>query len=209
MEEIDKVLEALNVVERYEEYLFNKSWGRALIAIGFILPLGVIVNMNAVVVATALGIEVGYISILATTVTVMLCFGFIAYTFIGAWRTVKKKSEEKRSGSLHGPLIGITWFVSFTLASLSPESMQMVALLWAASVSCILSFVILRATGGHIQDQLLLYLGLLLGIVSLPLMLLTDQILVGYLATIAFSACFLLGGIMMHRIAARSLQGPV
>lgn len=206
MEEIDKVLEALSVVERYEEYLFNRSWGRALIVIGILLPLGVIVNMNAVLVATALGIDVGYVSILASVITVLLCFGFIAYTFFGAWRTVKKKSDEKRSGSLHGPLIGITWFLVFYLTTLSPASMQMISLLWAASASCILSFVILRVTGGHSQDQLLLYLGLLLGIVSLPLLLLTDQILVGYIALIAFSSCFILGGIMMHRIAAQSLE---
>ena len=85
MEEIDKVLEALNVVERYEEYLFNKSWGRALMAIGIILPLGVIVNMNAAVVATAIGIDVEPVSILATILTVLLSFGFVAYTFFGAW----------------------------------------------------------------------------------------------------------------------------
>ncbi len=206
MEEIDKVLEALSVVERYEDYLFKKSWGRALIVIGIILPLGVIVNMNAVVVATALGMDVGYVSILATIITVILSFGYVAYTFFGTWRTVKEKSEEKRSRSLHGPLIGVTWFVVFILASLSPASLQMVALLWAAGVSCILSFVILRLTGGHSHDQLLLYLGLALVIVSLPLLLLTDQLLVGYLSIIAFSTCFILGGIMMHRIAAQSLE---
>jgi len=206
MEEIDKVLEALNVVERYEEYLFNKSWGRALMAIGIILPLGVIVNMNAAVVATAIGIDVEPVSILATILTVLLSFGFVAYTFFGAWRTVKKKSEQRQTSSLHGPLIGITWFLSFILASFSPASLQMIAVLWAASASLILSFVILRVTGGHAQDQLLLHLGLILGIVSLPLLLLTDQILVGYLATLAFSACFIFGGIMMHRVAARSLE---
>jgi hypothetical protein len=206
MEELDKVLEALRVVERYEEYLFNKAWARALIVIGTVLPLGVIVGMNAFVVAAATGLEVGFVSILANVMTLILCFGLIAYTFFGTWRTVKKQDKEGTSRALHGPLIGIAWFLSFMLTTLFPESLRVVSLLWAASLACLLSFAILRITGSHSQDLLLLYLGISLGIISLPLLLWTDSVLIGYVAIIAFSACFVLAGVVMQRHATKLLQ---
>jgi len=206
MEEIDKVLEALSVVERYEDYLFSRSWARALIIIGVILPLGLIANMNALIVATALGIDVAIVTLLVSITTVLFSFGFVVYTFFTTWRTVKKKSEGKTSGSLHGPLIGLAWFLSFMVASLTPVSLQMVSLLWAASVACVLSYAILKVTGGHSQEEVLLYLGLSMGILSLPLLFLDDQIVVGYLVIIIFSACFIVAGIIMQRYATHLLE---
>ncbi len=206
MEELDKVLEALRVVERYEDYLFNKAWARALIIIGTILPFGVIISMNAFVVAAATGLDVGFVSVLANLMTLILCFGLIAYTFFGTWRTVKKQEKESSSRSLHGPLIGIAWFLSFMLTTLFPESQRVVSLLLAASLACLLSFVILRVTGSHSLDRLLLYLGISLGIVALPLFLWTDSVLLGYVAIVAFSGCFILAGLVMQRHASRLLQ---
>jgi hypothetical protein len=206
MEELDKVLEALRVVERYEEYLFNKAWARALIIIGTVLPLGVIVGMNAFVVAAATGLDAGLVSILANIMTLILCFGLIVYTFFGTWRTAKKQDKEDSTRALHGPLIGIAWFLSFMLTTLFPESLRFVSLLWAASLACLLSFVILRITGSHSQDRVLLYLGISLGILSLPLLLWTDSVLLGYIAIVAFSACFILAGVVMHKHATKLLQ---
>ena len=57
MESIDKVLEALSVVERYEEYLFHRAWGRALIIIGTVFPLGIFINMNIQILASASGLD--------------------------------------------------------------------------------------------------------------------------------------------------------
>ena len=85
MEELDKVLQALSVVERYEEYLFRKIWGRALIFIGIVLPLGALVSMNAVLVANVIGLDAGFISLLATVIAFVLCFGFVTYSFFDSW----------------------------------------------------------------------------------------------------------------------------
>ena len=153
MEELDKVLEALSVVERYEEYLFRKNWGRVLIVIGSVLPLGVLVSMNAALIAEAIGLDAGFISILANLMAVILCFGFIAYTFFGSWRTPTRKPEDEPADTKHGPIIGIVWFTAFVLTGLAPESLQIVSILWAASVSCLLTFVILRAIGSHGEDS--------------------------------------------------------
>lgn len=206
MEEINKVLEALSVVERYEDYLFNKSWAKALLAIGVVLPLGVIINMNALLLSSLTGLDAEYLGLFSMLLAVVICFGFVAYAFFGAWKTVKKTEATSSSDSLHGPLIGIAWFISFMLARLAPESLQIVSILWAASLACLLSFAILRLTGSHVQERILLYLGSSLGLASLPLVFLTDYVLAGYLALLAFSGCFILAGVLMQRLATRILD---
>lgn len=206
MEELDKVLQALSVVERYEEYLFRKIWGRVLIFIGIVLPLGALVSMNAVLVANVIGLDAGLISLLATVIAFVLCFGFVTYSFFDSWKTVASKPEEKSTDSKHGPLIGIVWFVAFVLTGLSPESLRLVSLLWAASASCLATFVILRAVGSHGRVTALFYLGISLGMVSFPLLLILDTVLLGYMALIAFSVCFIAAGITMNRMAALMLQ---
>lgn len=209
MEELDKILQALSVVERYEEYLFRKIWGRALIFIGIVLPLGALVSMNAVLVANVIGLDAGLISLLTNVIAFVLCFGFVTYSFFESWKTVASKSEEKSTDSKHGPLIGIVWFVAFVLTGLFPESLRFVSLLWAASASCLVTFVILRAVGSHGQVRVLFILGISLGLVSFPLLLITDIVLLGYLALVSFSMCFILAGIVMNRMAAEMLRQSV
>jgi hypothetical protein len=206
MEELDKVLQALSVVERYEEYLFRKTWGRVLIVIGIVFPLGALINMNAVLVANTLGLEAGVVSLLANVMAIILCCGFVAYSFFESWKTVPSTPEGKSTDSKHGPLIGIVWFLAFTLTGLFPESLRLVSLLWAASASCLVTFVILRAVGSHGRVIVLLYLGISLGLVSFPLLLITDIVLLGYFAMIAFSVCFIVAGITMNRMASLMLQ---
>jgi hypothetical protein len=206
MEELDKVLQALDVVERYEEYLFRKVWGKALIVIGIVLPLGVLISMNATLLGATLGLDAGILSLLANVFALILCCGFIGYSFFESWKTVDHRQEGEKSDSKHGPIIGLVWFLAFVSTSIAPESLQLVSLLWAASISCLLSFLILRAVGSHGQVQILLILGLFLGLISFPLLLITDLVLLGYMAMIVFSVGFVLSGIMMNRFAAKMLQ---
>jgi len=209
MEELEKVLQALSVVERYDEYLFRKIWGRVLIVIGIVFPLGALISMNAVIVADALGLDAGIISLLANVMTFVLCSGFIAYSFFESWKTVSSKPEEAPIDSKHGPLIGVVWFLAFVLTAVFPESLRLVSLLWAASASCLLTFVILRAVGSHGKVRVLFILGISLGLVSFPLLLITDIVLLGYLALVSFSICFILAGIVMNRMAAEMLRQSV
>jgi hypothetical protein len=206
MEELDKVLQALSVVEQYEEYLFRKIWGRVLIVIGILFPLGALINMNAVLVANAIGLDAELVSLLANVMTFVLCCGFIVYSFFESWKTVSSKDKDVSTDTMHGPLIGIVWFLAFVLTSLFPESLCLVSLLWAAGSSCLITFVILRAVGSHGKVRVLFYLGISLFLVSFPLLLISDIVLLGYTAMIAFSVCFILAGIIMNRMAAQMLQ---
>jgi len=208
MEELNKVLEALSVVERYEEYLFRRIWGRVLIVIGIVFPLGALINMNSVLVANAIGLDAGLVALLANVMAFVLSMGYIAYSFFETWRTMETKPDEESTDAKHGPLIGIVWFVAFVLTGLFPESLRFVSILWAASASCLATFVILRAVGSHGRVIIMFYLGISLGLVSFPLLLITDIVLLGYLAIIAFSVCFIVAGVTMNRLASLMLRQP-
>ena len=93
MEELDKVLQALSVVERYEEYLFRKVWGRVLIVIGITFPLGALVNMNAVAVGEAIGLDASFVVLLSSLIAFVLCSGFIVYSFFESWKTVESSTK--------------------------------------------------------------------------------------------------------------------
>ena len=206
MEHIDKVLMALDVVERYEDYLFQRAWGKALMIIGTILPLGVFININIQILALSTGLEPTLLLFIANILTVLLCFGLVASIFYGAWQTASKHPDQEKDDSKHGPMIAITWFVCFVLTSFAPEPFRVLSLLWASSAACLLSFLILKFTEPHTQQQVILYLGIMLGLISLPLLIITDIVLSEYLTLIAFSICFIVAGLMMHQLANRTLQ---
>ncbi|MGY5877060.1 MAG: hypothetical protein RTU30_15015, partial [Candidatus Thorarchaeota archaeon] len=195
MENIDKVLEALSVVERYEEYLFQRAWGRALIIIGVVFPLGIFINHNIQILASSTGLDTTLFLLIANIVTVLLCWGLVMSVFYNAWRTVTKDPELKEEGINHGVMIAIVWFVSFLIPSFVPEPFEIISILWASSIACLLSYLILRFTELHSEKQIVLYLGVMLGVVSIPLVVITDVILSGYLALIAFSVCFMIAGL--------------
>ena len=206
MEALDRVLEALEVVERYEDYLFRRAWGRSLIAIGTLFPLGMVIITNADILAYLTGIDANLVRLVAYAMTIVLCWGLVSYTFFGAWRTIKKESDRREGGSLHGILIALVWFASFSLTSLAPEQLTLVSLLWASSLACFLSFVILRLTHSHDRERVILYLAALLGIASILVLAIEDATISGATGLLAFSICFIVAGFIMHRQAAQALR---
>ncbi|TFG28372.1 hypothetical protein EU528_11290 [Candidatus Thorarchaeota archaeon] len=209
MEELDKVLQALDVVERYEEYLFRRIWGKMLIVIGIVFPLGALISLNATLLASVISLDASIVSLLANVITFTLLIGYIGYSFYESWKTVGDRPDEEHRDSKHGPLIGFVWFLAFVLASLLPEDLRLVSLLWAASASCLLTFLILRAVGSHGRVRILFLLGISLGVISFPLLLISDTVLLGYLALTAFSICFIVAGLVMNKMAAGMLRPRV
>jgi hypothetical protein len=206
MEELEKVLQALSIVERYDEYLYRKTWGRVLIIIGMVLPLGALVNMGSMSLAMASGFEATDISFLADIMTLVLCWGLVIFAFFESWYIIKQNPQQERIGSKHKLVIGIAWCATFTLAFLFPEPLRLTSILWAASVSCLFTFVNLRAVGMGGKDKFLLYLGLVLFLVSIPALLISGNLLSGYTVIIAFSVSFLLSGIALNRLASGMLR---
>ena len=118
MEELEKVLQALNVIERYDEYLLRKNWGRLLIVIGSVLPLSALVNMNTGYLAAQTGSNPRLISSLGFILMMVLSLGFIAYIFFDSWHIARRTPQRESSDSRRRPVALIKWFVAIVLTIL-------------------------------------------------------------------------------------------
>ncbi|MGY5861510.1 MAG: hypothetical protein RTU09_03985 [Candidatus Thorarchaeota archaeon] len=207
MEELDKVVEALEVVERYEDYLFRKAWGRALLTIGIVIPLGFILAMNAQLLAQVLGLPVETVTLLSSIMTVIVAFGLIVLSFGSAQAAKSKKSTDSAPrGALHGVVIALIWFFTFLSIGFIPEAFAQVSLLWVAGVACILTYVVLKLTQGHEGYKEILFLGIILLIASLPLLAGSEHDISQYIALTIFSAAFVFCGLYVIATSSRKLS---
>jgi len=206
MEELDKVVEALEVVERYEDYLFRRAWGRVLLTIGIVVPLGFILAMNAQLLAQILGLPADTVMLLSSTMTAIVVFGLVILLFGSAQAARSKKpTDSAPRGVLHGVVIGLLWFVAFLSIGLVPEAFAQVSLLWVAGVACICTYMVLKLTPGHEGYNEILFLGIVLLVASLPLLAMSEQDIAQYLALTAFSATFVFGGLYAIATSSRKL----
>jgi len=118
MEELEKVLQALNVIERYDEYLLRKNWGRLLIVIGSVFPLSALVNLNTGAFAAQTGSNPRLISSLGFILMMVLSLGFIAYIFFDSWHIARRMPQRESSDSRRRPVALIKWFVAIVLTIL-------------------------------------------------------------------------------------------
>jgi hypothetical protein len=207
MEELDKVVEALEVVERYEDYLFRRAWGRVLLTIGIVVPLGFILAMNAQLLAQILGLPADTVMLLSSTMTVIVVFGLVILSFGSAQAARSKKSTDSAPrGVLHGVVIGLFWFVAFLSVGFIPEAFAQVSLLWVGGVACICTYMVLKLTPGHEGHNEILFLGIVLLVASLPLLAVSEQDIAQYLALTVFSAAFVFGGLYAIATSSRKLS---
>jgi len=207
MEELDKGVEALEVVERYEEYLFRRAWGRVLLTFGILIPLGFILAMNAQILAQILGLPADAVVLLSSTMTTIVVFGLVVLSFGSARAARSKKFTDPPSrGVLHAAAIGLIWFVAFLSTGFVPEAFAQVSLLWATGGACICTYVILKLTPGHEDYNEILFLGIVLLVASLPLLAVSEQDIAQYLALTVFSVTFILGGLYAISTSSRKLS---
>ncbi len=206
MEELDKVTEALEVVERYEDYLFRRAWGRVLLTFGILIPLGFILTMNAQLLAQILDLPADTVMLLSSTMTAIVVFGLVILSFGSAQAARSKKSTDSSPGGvLHAAAIGLIWFVAFLSIGLLPEAFAQVSLLWATGVACICTYVILKLTPGHEDYNGILILGIALLVTSLPLLAVSEQDMAQYLALTIFSAAFVFSGLYAIATSSKKL----
>ncbi|MFW9974207.1 MAG: hypothetical protein ACFFDQ_02925 [Candidatus Thorarchaeota archaeon] len=206
MEELEKVQQAQSIVERYDEYLFRKIWGRMLIAIGLVLPLSALVYSSYVALAMESVFAAMVISFSANIITLVLCLGFVTFALFVSWNIIKQNPRRGHIASKYKLAICIVWFATFVLAFLFPEPLRFVSILWAASVSTLFTLVNLKAVGLDRRDNILLYLGSVLILASIPILLISGIPLSGYIVIIACSASLILAGFASNRSASWILQ---
>ncbi len=206
MEELEKVQQAQSIVERYDEYVFRKTWGRVLIAIGLVLPLSALVSSSSVSIAMESLFASIVISFWANIITLVLCLGFVTFALFVSWNIIKQNPRRGYIDSKHKLAICIVWFATFVLAFLFPEPLRLVSILWAASISTLFTLANLKAVGLDRRDSILLYLVSVLFLASIPIFLFSGIPFSEYIVIAALSMSFILAGIASNRSASWILQ---
>jgi len=175
MEEIQKVNEALLIIERYSNYLARKAWGKTLIIWGILTPIGLVFYFNRQALSALLEISVETFTLLVSAIMILIGIGFTIYNFISASRILKTKedqtAESPKESSMHGIMIAFVWFISFIFVfSFIPEPLSVISTVWAAGFAIIISFLILKKY--HDTFPELIVVGVILLISSIPLVVL-------------------------------------
>jgi hypothetical protein len=203
-EEVGKLREALELVEKYEKYLFRKSFGVLLIVIGILGPLTGLLTMNAEPIATHMGISETAFVVSMSAITWIIGFTIVIRSFASATILLQKKRKVSfRKDAPHIVAICLVWFIFFFSVNLAPAGLMPVALLWAAGSATLLIYLIVRRIHGAYPE--LLITGLALLIASIPITAISDLALAGSVSMTAFGASFCIGGAYSTMIATRAL----
>lgn len=207
MEEVEKVKKALQLVERYEYYLFRKAWGMTLIIIGICGSISAFLALKAQYIAEILHISAEAFILLASVMIWLVGAVIIVYSFVSAQITLsKEKKGSFRRDMPHAVLISLIWFISFKLTGYAPERFEVVSWLWAGGGSCILSYLIHKIVLGHGNYPELLLVGLTLLVVSLPIAVVGDTSLAETATLVTFAISFVIGGLYSIMTASKILS---
>jgi len=211
MQELQKVNEALIVVEKYSDYLARKAWGKTLIIWGIIVPIGLILYFSSPSLSVLFDMDKNIFSALVSFMIVFIGIGITLFNFLSASRVLKTKnnrsvSSPKESGT-HGIVIGFIWFFLFLLASIIPEPYSVVSTIWAAGLAIIISFLLLKYFFHDAFPELIL-VGIILLVASLPLLIIAviDGDLARLATVVVFSISFLAGGFYSYTEAPKILS---
>jgi len=211
MEEIQKINEAILIVERYSNYLARKAWGKTLIIWGILTPIGLAFYFSRQPLSSILEISLETFTFLASALIVLTGIGFTIYNFASASRILETRKDQAakspKESSMHGIIICFVWFLSFIIVSFIPEPFSVISTIWAAGFAILISFLILKKY--HDTFPELIVVGLILLISSIPLVILVqiDVELARVATVIIYSISFLVGGLYSFTIATGILSG--
>lgn len=207
MEEVEKVSEALRLVEKYESYLFRKAWGTNLIVWGILVPLNVLLILKAQPIADILGMSAEAFMSLASAMTLIVGAAIVIYTLTSATIVASRRRKFSfRRDMPHAVVISLIWFISFNLTAFVPERFGAVSLLWAAGGASLLSYLVLRKVSAHGSYPELLLVGLILLIASLPIAGVSDAALAWTATLVVFAVSFVAGGLYSIITASKALS---
>lgn len=207
MEEVEKVSQALQLVERYEHYLFRKAWGVTFIIWGIFGPLTALLALKAQPIAEVLGMSAEVFILLTSTMIWLVGIAIVIYSFVSA--TIATSRERKvsfRREMPHALVISLIWFFSFNLTGFVPERFGAVSWLWAGGGASLLSDLILRKATGHGSYPELRLVGLILLIASFPIAGVSNLALAQIAALVTFSISFVSGGLYSITTASKVLN---
>ena len=206
-EEIERFNRALRLVERYEDYLFRRALGVALIVCGVSFPFTAFLIVKAQAFAELLGMSSAAFIAFAPTITMLASAVIIVYVFTSAHLVYSRMRE----GSFwtdfpHMAAMFLIWFLSFYLTRFVPEPYFRVSWLWAGGVASLVSYLFMKREDGHWDYPVLLVIGLICIAFSFPLLLIRDIQLSTVLSFTVFGMSFIAGGVYSLFNASRVLS---
>jgi len=206
-EEIERFDRALRLVERYEDYLFRRALGVALIVCGVSFPLTAFMILKAQAFADLLNMSPAAFIAFAPTITLLASVVIIVYVFTSAHLVYSRMRE----GSFwtdfpHMAAMFLIWFLSFYLTRYVPEPYFRVSWLWAGGSASLISYLFMKRQEEHWDYPVLLVIGLICTVSSLPLLLIGDAQLSTALSFTVFGVSFIAGGVYSLFNASRVLS---
>lgn len=203
--EVEKVTEALKLVERYEEYLFRKAFGVLLIVFGILMPVTGYLISNSQSLANVLGVGANAFAVFTVAMVWIIGYAIMLRSFASAAIVYQKSHRFSfRRDAPHMAAVILVWFVSFFLLNFAPERLMPVAWLWTTGTSSMVTYMIIRKTHGNYPELLLTGLALL--ITSIPIAAISDSALAMSMSRVTFSSSFFMGGLCSTITAARTLS---
>lgn len=207
MEEFEKIDRALRLVERYEQYLFKRACGLALIVCGIVFPSSALLGLKAQAIAELLNMSPEAFVAFIPGMIMLIGAAIIIYTFISAHVvTSRMRKASFWDEAPHMIIMFMIWFTSFFLTNYVPEPYTMVSFLWAGGFASLLSYLVLRREPAHENYPEFLLIGFICLVFSLPILVLRNTPLAETLTLLVFSASFVTGGLYSTAMASKVLN---
>jgi hypothetical protein len=206
MEDLERFSEAIKMVERYEQYLYQRAMGLALIVNGLVGPSVFFLMLKADSFSALIGMTPTMFSVASTTLLVGIGIFVNIYLFASA-RVLSSKVAKRDDGrDLHFMvLMFCIWFVAFFLVGYIPEPFSGIGWSLAGGAASLISYIAISAAGHNKRPELLI-IGLINILASLPVFLYGDLLEVEVAVLTVYAVSFVCGGAYSTMNANRYLE---
>ena len=205
MEEVEKISQALKLLERYEDYLFRRAWGMTFVTLGLLAPLNALLILKAQTISIILGMGTEAFISLASIIIALAIVALTIFFFTSATIVLSRRRKFSFSREMpHAFAISLIWFVAFNVTRFFPERFAAVSWLWATGCASILSYLVLWKAQIHRSLRELVITGLALLVASVPIAFLSEAV-AETASLIVFTIAFVGGGFYSIVTASKAL----
>jgi hypothetical protein len=206
MEDLKRFSAAIETVERYEQYLYQRAMGLALIVNGLVGPSVFFMVLKADSFSTLLDMTPTMFRIVSTTLLTGVGVFATIYLFASARVLFSKVSETENKHSLPFMLlIFCVWFFAFLLVRYVPEPFTGVGWSLAGGLASLVTYLIMSVSG-HMKRPELLIIGFINVVACLPVFLYGDILEVEVAVLAVYAVSFVCGGAYSTANAGRLLE---
>lgn len=207
MEDLERFSKAIRMVERYEQYLYQRAMGLSLIVSGLIGPSVFFLVLKAESFGALLGMTPTMFSVVSTTLLAGIGILVTIYLFASARILFSRVSKgDDRHDLPFMFLIFSIWFVAFFLVGYIPEPFSGVGWSLAGGAASLVTYLVLYLSG-HMKRPELLIIGCINILASFPVFLYGDLFEVEVAVLAIYAVSFVCGGVYSTMEAVRFLEG--